>query len=117
ATAPRWMCAEADRAVKRFASMVVAFTRQEDADEVLRRGSVFLLGRVCRVAPYVEIPPIRHCERCFKLDHPTRACTGKPTCKICAQPHHSSQHCCETCGAQDACEHVSVKCINCGGNH
>lgn len=113
ATAPRWMCSEADRASKKLASVVVASTKQEDADEVLRRSSVFILGRVCRVAPYVEISPIRHCERCYKLDRPTRACMRKPACRICAQAHHR----CDTCGAHAECQHTDPKCINCGGDH
>lgn len=62
-TPPKWMCSPEDLATKRFASAVVAMEKEEDAKEMLERGGLFIYGRFCRTTAYVDIPPLRPCER------------------------------------------------------
>ncbi|KZT71176.1 hypothetical protein DAEQUDRAFT_707516, partial [Daedalea quercina L-15889] len=95
-TQPKWMCSLEDLATKRFASAVVAMVKEEDAREMLERGGLFIHGRFCRTAAYVDIPPLRPCERCWKLDHPTRGCSAKPVCYYCGGEHLSGAHTCAT---------------------
>ncbi|KAI0071935.1 hypothetical protein K474DRAFT_1575364, partial [Panus rudis PR-1116 ss-1] len=115
---PRWMCAEEDLASKNASSIVVAFEREDDAREVLRRKNIFMFGRLCSASAYVDIPPIRNCERCGKLDHITRHCRDKEdTCLECSGRHSTTNHRCSNCNATKACSHIPAKCANCEGDH
>lgn len=114
AVAPRWMSGADMLSYKTTTSIVLAMRTEEGAREFLMT-DIFLFGAVCWTGVYIDIPPIKPCLNCWKLEHATRYCKVQVVCRRCSGPHQEEDHYCATCKTGDACEHEA--CVNCQGEH
>ncbi|KAF8583011.1 hypothetical protein K439DRAFT_1508882 [Ramaria rubella] len=111
---PRWISPPETVMSKEKSSIVIAFTSQEDADELVKRKGVFMFGHHATTRAYIDIPPLRYCTNCWLLDHSLLACKRRPRCHLCAGEHSAEQHECSLCDSiGSACEHTVIKCVHC----
>ncbi|KZV81662.1 hypothetical protein EXIGLDRAFT_779485 [Exidia glandulosa HHB12029] len=134
-----WLTSELARRSQPSASMVVCFAKKEDADTFLTLNNrLYVFGHSCGTRKFDERNADPMCTNCWtiKPKHRTSGCRGEPRCRICAGRHHSDEHQCDKCAAELAesngdaamanndtprargpCEHIPLKCVNCGEAH
>ena len=120
ATLPHWMGAPETIASKSKASIVLAFTSEEDMSAALKT-QFTIFGCTCYARRYVDISPVHPCGNCQAFDHPDKVCKKASVCAICGENHHTSKHKCAGCVEEgdvrdEECPH-DPKCANCGGKH
>lgn len=69
---PRWK-ASLDTlydTTKCLATIIVPFTKREDAEQLLTRKEIFLFNQRCSITAYEDRPPVRYCQKCWSIEHP-----------------------------------------------
>jgi len=64
----------------------------------------------CRYPVSPFIPKTRICFSCFRVGHLSKSCKSRLRCLHCGEPQHTAAENCPS-------KHLSVKYINCGGDH
>ena len=124
AALPRWMGKEENLVQRLRASIVLAFTKEEDAKRLIRDG-IQIYAEPLTVTHYADLPKPKACDKCQRLDHQTRECSRPARCGLCAEAHHTNDH---SCGVDDCathatgavprlCEHKAAKCALCNEAH
>ncbi|KZV99431.1 hypothetical protein EXIGLDRAFT_762723 [Exidia glandulosa HHB12029] len=128
----RWLATDATRESKTFSSVLICFARAEDEasfQELAR--SLFVFGRACASGKFTPRDKMRICTTCWNpaARHSARDHKCTPHCRLCAGPHKEADHVCITCRDKHRtlnlppitspvpCEHVGLKCCNCGRPH
>src|SRR6266480_1031827 len=103
-------------------TMIITGGSPEEARN-LRISGIHFGGVRYRTEHYWETGPGTVCPRCCGIGHYSyKACGNRPPlCYICAGPHEGIEHSCAvtTCQVKpgNQCQHMPVKCGNCGGKH
>ncbi|EGU72833.1 hypothetical protein FOXB_16658, partial [Fusarium oxysporum f. sp. conglutinans Fo5176] len=95
---------------KSASSVVVEFTRPEDANKVIDEGLIWQ-GEVFQCELYDRQCRVRQCFQCHKYGHIGTQCKATITCGYCAQEHPTRD--CPTKSDRDA----PRKCAACNGVH
>ncbi|KAK2922996.1 hypothetical protein FoTM2_017264 [Fusarium oxysporum f. sp. vasinfectum] len=95
---------------KSASSVVVEFTRPEDANKVIDEGLIWQ-GEVFQCELYDRQCRVRQCFQCHKYGHIGTQCKATITCGYCAQDHATRD--CPTKSDRDA----PRKCAACNGPH
>ncbi|KZV89925.1 hypothetical protein EXIGLDRAFT_771291 [Exidia glandulosa HHB12029] len=130
----RWLASPEARESARHSTLVVCMATAEDAAKFRALNKrLYVYGQECSTAAFEDRTPHSTCTNCWSVlaRHRTRDCRSDSRCKFCAGPHHTESHSCAECEAaateraasgmevdqEPACEHIEMKCCNCGGNH
>jgi hypothetical protein len=114
---PYWLTKEEKRQDQRTGSVCIAFATEQQAQNAIRN-RLYLLGISVRVEKLHSTPASTQCHNCQRYGHTEARCSGNITCKLCAEPHHTRLHKCNTCNAKGkACVHTVPVCANCKGAH
>lgn len=102
--------------------MLLTVSSQEEVDYLLKHVSgVFLYGWYASFSRFQDLKPVRQCNRCWSFDHHTSKCLNPARCRVCAGDHTELTHTCNSCPstakAQKGCNHIPIKCVNCGEAH
>ena len=97
AALPRWMGCEEVLATKSRASIVLAFTSEEDATRVICEGLV-VFAEFLAAECYADLARVKVCDNCHHFDHFAGECKFPAKCGICAQGHVTLAHKCDTDG-------------------
>lgn len=119
---PLWMAKPETLKHKYHSTMLLTVSSQEEINYLLKHiGGVFLFGRYTSFSCFQDLKPVHQCNWCWTFDHHTSKCTNPPRCRVCAGNHAESVHTCNSCPstakAQKGCDHLLIKCVNCGGAH
>jgi hypothetical protein len=114
---PYWLTREEKRQDQRTGTVCIAFATEQQAQKAIRN-RLYLLGISVRVEKLHSTPASTQCQNCQRYGHTEARCSGNITCKLCAEPHHTRLHKCNTCNAKGkACVHTVPVCANCKGAH
>jgi hypothetical protein len=114
---PYWLTREEKRADQITGSVCIAFATEQQAQKAIRN-RLYLLGISVRVEKLHSTPASTQCNSCQRYGHTEARCSGSTACKLCAEPHHTRMHKCNTCNAKGkACVHTVPVCVNCKGAH
>jgi hypothetical protein len=114
---PYWLTREEKRRDQRTGSVCIAFATEQQAQKAIRN-RLYLLGISVRVEKLLSTPASTQCHNCQRYGHTEARCSGNIACKLCAEPHHTRLHKCNTCNAKGkACVHTVPVCSNCKGAH
>jgi hypothetical protein len=114
ATLPRWVTPRENRIGKMHGSVVLSFDNEE-MHQMSLRGKLFVGGANCHTRNFRETKPTDWCVNCQHYGHTAPICHRTPRCLYCTEDHPTVQHNCNTCRANNGCEHV--RCANCNENH
>lgn len=98
------------RTGKREASVVIEFLHPEDANQAIRRGTIWE-GQIHDTAILCREGRSKLCNKCQKLGHVQIQCPNKATCGHCADEHPTWE-----CPSKQGKE-ITIKCANCKGSH
>ena len=114
---PYWLSSEANRREKVAGSVCIAFATEQEAQQAIRK-PLYLLGISVRAEKIHSTPPTTQCAKCQGFGHTDKRCRKATACKLCAEPHPTAVHKCNTCGAKaKKCAHTIPKCANCKEAH
>lgn len=114
---PYWLTSRERRQVQQTGSVCIAFATEQEAQRAIR-SRLYLLGISVRVEKMHSTPASSQCQKCQRFGHSESRCSNAIACKICADPHPTSLHKCNTCGAKGrTCVHTVPVCANCKGAH
>jgi hypothetical protein len=114
---PYWLTREEKRMDQQTGSVCIAFATEQEAQRAIRN-KLYLLGISVRVEKLHSTPASTQCQNCQHFGHTELRCSGSIACKICAEPHPTRLHKCNTCNTKGkACVHTVPLCINCKGPH
>lgn len=115
---PYWLKPVANRGpAQQYASAVVAFATEGEANNALRR-RLLVGGRLCKVVKMWQTSKTTLCSHCHQFGHKAEHCKDPPTCALCAEPHVTAEHSCIHCTVKGrSCPHTQTKCVNCGEDH
>ena len=113
---PFWLTTEEKRQTQRCGSAVIAFKTKEQAEKAIRY-RLYVAGLSLRVDKFFTVAKTTQCPKCLTFGHLPNRCTRPTRCKYCAQTHDSKEHACADCGKKTECEHMQIKCANCGKAH
>ncbi|KAF2633551.1 hypothetical protein BU25DRAFT_298191, partial [Macroventuria anomochaeta] len=103
--------------VQQTGSVCIAFATEQEAQRAIR-SRLYLLGISVRVEKLHSTPASSQCQKCQRFGHTETKCSNTTACKICAEPHPTTLHKCNTCGAKGkSCVHTVPVCMNCKGAH
>jgi hypothetical protein len=95
---------------KRMSSVIIEFTRPEDANKMIDEGLVWQ-GEVCQCERYERQCRLKQCFNCQKYGHIGTQCKATTACGYCAQEHNTRD-----CPSKTDRE-LPKKCANCRGSH
>jgi hypothetical protein len=95
---------------KTMSSIVIEFTKPEDANKIIKEGLVWE-GEMCQSERYERKCRLKQCFQCQKYGHIGTQCKAAKTCGYCAQ-QHSSWECPSKAG-----QGTTKKCAVCHGAH
>jgi hypothetical protein len=95
---------------KTMSSIVIEFTRPEDANKIIKEGLVWE-GEMCQSERYERKCRLKQCFKCQKYGHIGTQCKAAKTCGYCAQEHSSWD--CPTRTDRESAR----KCAVCHGAH
>ena len=95
---------------KSMSSIIIEFTRAEDANKIIDEGLVWE-GERCDCERYERQCRLKQCFQCQKYGHIGTQCKAAKTCGYCAQQHSSWE--CPSKAGQD----TTRKCAVCHGGH
>lgn len=103
---------------KHHASVVIMLHSQDEADKLLHEmGGLMVFGDFVKTGRYTNKRPLKQCKQCWKYDQYQQTCKQEnPICQLCSGSHHEQSHKCKQCDKCD-CQHMPLKCINCGEAH
>ena len=114
ATPPRWVTPRENRIGKMHGSVVLSFDNEE-MHQMSLRSKLFVGGVNCHTRNFRETKPTDWCVNCQHYGHTAPICHRTLRCLYCTEDHPTVQHNCNTCRANNGCEHV--RCANCNENH
>ena len=114
---PFWLTSEEKRRTALAGSVVVAFGTEQEAKRAVSN-HLYIAGISVKVQKYFNTSPLSQCGNCCGFGHPSNRCKNNPFCSICAEPHATAVHKCNTCSTvKKPCAHSIIKCVNCHENH
>ncbi|EDN95916.1 hypothetical protein SS1G_12121 [Sclerotinia sclerotiorum 1980 UF-70] len=98
-------------------AIVIAFATQKEADITIQK-RLYIAGISVRVERFYPSTPSSQCNRCQGFGHNESYCKKPPACGLCSNNHATVGHFCIICQAKGKpCQYLSVKCVNCKGEH
>jgi hypothetical protein len=114
---PYWLSSPTQRSEKLAGSLVVAFRTEEEAKRAIRQG-LTIGGSQVRCEKHHPTAQSTQCSKCQGFGHLDIHCRFGYKCRLCAEPHSTTQHVCSMCKIRgQACNHLTPECINCRGTH
>ncbi|EDO03068.1 hypothetical protein SS1G_05547 [Sclerotinia sclerotiorum 1980 UF-70] len=114
---PYWLTNASKRAKQQDGAIVIAFATQKEADIAIQK-RLYIAGISVRVERFYPSTPSSQCNRCQGFGHNESYCKKPPACGLCSNNHATAGHFCIICQAKGKpCQHLSVKCVNCKGEH
>jgi hypothetical protein len=114
---PYWLTSKDRRTVQQSGSVCIAFATEQEAQRAIK-SRLYLLGISVRVEKLHSTPASSQCQKCQRFGHTEARCAISTACKFCAEPHPTSLHKCNSCGAKGrTCVHTVPLCVNCKGAH
>ena len=114
---PYWLTKEEKRQDQVTGTVCIAFATEQQAQKAIRN-RLYLLGISTRVEKLHSTPASTQCQNCQRFGHTEARCSSNTACKLCAEPHHTRMHKCNTCNAKGkVCVHTVPVCANCKGAH
>jgi hypothetical protein len=114
---PYWLTKEEKRQDQVTGTVCIAFATEQQAQKAIRN-RLYLLGISTRVDKLHSTPASTQCHNCQRFGHTETRCSNHIACKLCAEPHHTRMHKCNTCNAKGkVCIHTVPVCANCKGAH
>lgn len=65
----RWLHAETDLQQKEYSSIVLEFTREEDAQTMISAKYVAMYTNFCKIVHHADRPLVLQCSRCWAIGH------------------------------------------------
>ena len=114
---PYWLTSASKRESQLAGSIVVSFATEAEASRAIRQ-RVYIGGISARVDKLYTIAPSIQCSKCQGFGHLENLCRRRINCRLCSEPHATSQHICNICKAKGTkCPHLVPKCSNCKSSH
>ena len=96
---------------KAFASLVMDFTSQADANAAINAGELFWHNETRKVRRFIRSASLNQCYKCHKYGHRSTQCRNPPSCGFCAKGDHVTAACPSQSQPMAAC------CPNCRKGH
>jgi hypothetical protein len=115
---PRFLLKAEKREGKQHLSVIISVKTKQEAKNIVKNG-LQILGDTHKAVEFLSVRPFDQCSKCQGFGHHLERCTkSTPSCRICAGPHQTPQHTCNTCNTVGKpCAHITPQCINCSGKH
>ena len=114
---PKWLSSSENRAKNRFASAIIAFETEKEAEKALRN-RLQIAGISVKTAKFVSTKRNTQCLKCLKYGHSEIICYRAQKCALCAGNHAKQDHFCALCHVKgQKCDHTKLKCSNCQEKH
>lgn len=111
---PIWLSQEEARVQKNHSSIIIHISDPKLVDILIKK-KIYIAGEPCNIEKF--IPKNTQCDKCQKYGHTKFRCKNNFICAICAGSHDSDAHFCVNCHTKKPCEHIAIKCANCGLSH
>ncbi|KAF1934721.1 hypothetical protein EJ02DRAFT_294274, partial [Clathrospora elynae] len=96
---PFWLTNEERRRQQTTGSVCIAFATEQEAQRAIHN-KLYLLGISVRVEKMHSTPASTQCQNCQRFGHTEERCSNSMACKICAEPHPTYLHKCNTCSTK-----------------
>ena len=114
---PYWLTSASKRQSQLAGALVVSFATEAEASRAIRQ-RVYIGGISARVEKHYAIAPSVQCSRCQGFGYLENLCRRRLSCRLCSEPHATSQHICNICKAKGTkCPHLVPKCSTYKSTH